>query len=179
MLIYGPPGVGKLAVGRQLAAATGFRLFHNHLTINAVSALFPRDSEPWTRLLNRMRREVFAEATRQHLDLIYTSADEPTPENLEGIRFRLAPVWAGGGSVLFVQLVCDRPELMARVQNPDRLEQDKLTDPEVLSNLLSTYDMFKALPFEPLLRIDSTRLSAGQVAAQIAEHYSLTRPGIR
>ena len=36
VILYGPPGVGKLTVGRELAARTGFKLFHNHLTVDLV-----------------------------------------------------------------------------------------------------------------------------------------------
>jgi len=39
LFIYGPAAVGKLTVARELAKLTGFRLFHNHLTVDAVMAL--------------------------------------------------------------------------------------------------------------------------------------------
>ena len=41
VVLYGPPGVGKLTVGGELATLTGFRLFHNHLTVNLATAIFP------------------------------------------------------------------------------------------------------------------------------------------
>jgi hypothetical protein len=70
--LYGPPGVGKLAVGTALAALTGFRLFHNHLTVNLATAISPRESAAWVKLIRHVRRHVFAEATREDVDLIYT-----------------------------------------------------------------------------------------------------------
>jgi hypothetical protein len=48
-----------------------------------------------------------------------------------------------------------------------------LTDPQVLADLLARSDFFATLPFAPHLRIDSTRMSAPEVAALIAAHYSL------
>jgi hypothetical protein len=33
VFLYGPPAAGKFTVGRELAAITGFGLFHNHLTL--------------------------------------------------------------------------------------------------------------------------------------------------
>jgi hypothetical protein len=53
--LYGPPGVGKLTVGTSLAALTGFRLFHNHLTVNLATAVFPRETEPWRELIRHVR----------------------------------------------------------------------------------------------------------------------------
>ena len=62
VLLYGPPGVGKYTVGLELTARTGFRLLHNHLTVNLVSAVFERDSEIWLRMLRRLRRDMLTEA---------------------------------------------------------------------------------------------------------------------
>ena len=47
VLIHGAPAVGKLSVARELAKLTGFRLFHNHLTVDLVSAVFPFGSQPF------------------------------------------------------------------------------------------------------------------------------------
>ncbi len=58
VFLYGPPGVGKFPVGSELARLTGFKLFHNHLPVNLVSAVFERGSEVWLNLLRRIRRQV-------------------------------------------------------------------------------------------------------------------------
>jgi len=39
--LYGPPGVGKLTVARELVALTGLKLLHNHLTVNLVKMKLP------------------------------------------------------------------------------------------------------------------------------------------
>jgi hypothetical protein len=61
VFLYGPPGVGKLTVGRELAALTGFKLFHNHLGVNAVRAVFPPGTEPWNRLVGQLWIAVLVE----------------------------------------------------------------------------------------------------------------------
>ena len=40
IFLYGAPGTGKLTVARELAALTGYRLFHNHLTVDLAKAIF-------------------------------------------------------------------------------------------------------------------------------------------
>lgn len=50
IFIYGPAAAGKLTVARVLAEQTGVALFHNHLVVDAVMAVFPFGSEPFVRL---------------------------------------------------------------------------------------------------------------------------------
>jgi hypothetical protein len=170
VLLYGPPGVGKLSAGTELAALTGFKLFHNHLTVNMLRAVFPFGSEPWRRLLYQFRRDVFAEAARQGIDLVFTAAAKAAPEYAAVVRSWCEPVWSEDGQVLFVQLVCDREELLKRVQNESRRALDKLTDPQ---RLVDQFDLDVTLPFAPHLRIDSTHMGPAEVAAQIAQHFAL------
>jgi shikimate kinase len=168
--LYGPPGVGKLTVGTELATLTGFRLFHNHLTVNLATAIFPRVSSAWVRIIRHVRRHVFAEAAREGVNLIYTGVYNATADQAETIETMLEPVRAGGGTVVFAQLQCDRDDLVRRVQNESRRRSEKLTDPRVL---LERYDLTTTLPFTPHLRLDTTHLSPADAAAQIAGHYAL------
>lgn len=171
MFLYGPPGVGKLTVGNALSALTGFKLFHNHLTINLVTSIFPPNSEAWNRLARRIRLDVFAEAAYEGVDLIFTRAPR-TGDDEEVVRVRtmLEPIRSIGGTVLFVQLACDREELLRRVRRDDRLARSKLTDPEILIDM---YDLGATLPFEPHLRLDITHTPPERAAIQIAEHFQI------
>jgi shikimate kinase len=40
VILFGPPAVGKMTVGQQLANLTGFKLFHNHMTIELALNFF-------------------------------------------------------------------------------------------------------------------------------------------
>ena len=40
VFLYGPPAVGKFTVAKELAALTGFKLFHNHLTVDVATSIF-------------------------------------------------------------------------------------------------------------------------------------------
>jgi shikimate kinase len=40
VLIFGPPAVGKMTVGHEVAQRTGFKLFHNHLSIEPLLGIF-------------------------------------------------------------------------------------------------------------------------------------------
>lgn len=38
LFLHGPPATGKYTVGRELAALTGWELYHNHLVVDEVLA---------------------------------------------------------------------------------------------------------------------------------------------
>ena len=97
VFLYRPPGVGKLTVGQVLARLTGFRLVHDHLTVDLVSAVFPFQSDPWTRLLRRVKRDVYAAAVAEDVDIIITGVYAGTPAAMDEWRTMLEPIGAGGG----------------------------------------------------------------------------------
>lgn len=72
VFIYGPPASGKLTVAKELAKLTGFRLFHNHISIKLVQSLFEFGSKPFWRLTDKYRREMIEEATKEGVDTIFT-----------------------------------------------------------------------------------------------------------
>ena len=115
---------------------------------------------------------MFAEAADQGVDLILTRAPRTADQaEVDRVRTMIEPVRLAGGTVLFVQLACDREELLVRVQTDARRAHNKLTDPEVLVDL---FDLNATLPFDPHLRIDTTHLSPTEAAARIASHFALS-----
>jgi hypothetical protein len=85
VFIYGPPGVGKLSVATELAAAstsaralTGFKLFDNHVRFNFAQRLFDFGSERFWKLESRLSRLILEEALDAKVSLISTFI-APTP----------------------------------------------------------------------------------------------------
>ena len=46
LFIVGPPAVGKMPVGHEIAQRTGLRLFHSHLRIEPVLRFFEFGTPP-------------------------------------------------------------------------------------------------------------------------------------
>jgi hypothetical protein len=173
VFLYGPPGVGKFTVGCALAERTGFKLLHNHITVNVVSALFQRETEVWVRLLRNIRRELMHEAALANVSVILTAAYVPTEEHLEGWRYYLEPARTAGASIVYVQLTCTPDELLRRVQSPSRRALDKLVDPVRLSQLMERQDMFGTAPLQPHLTVDVTNTHPQTAADTIVRQFQL------
>ena len=76
VFLYGPAASGKLTIAREIARLTGFAVFHNHLIVDAVLAVFPFGSEPFVRLREQFWMATFAEAAAHGRSLVFTFAPE-------------------------------------------------------------------------------------------------------
>ncbi|MBL9192297.1 MAG: shikimate kinase [Opitutaceae bacterium] len=171
LFIHGPAASGKLTTARAVQARTGYRLFHNHLVVDTLLAVFPFGSEPFVRLREAMWLSVFDAAAREGTDLIFTFAPEATvtPGFIDAT---LTTVGAAGGKVLFVELVCPVPELERRMENPSRAEFKKLRSVALFREIRQgTAFHYPTLP--PGLQIDTQHSSAEDSARRIIAHYGL------
>jgi hypothetical protein len=167
IFIYGQAAAGKLTVARELSRLTGLPVFHNHLVVDAVGAVFPFGSEPFVRLRERFWLDVFREAAAGGRSLIFTFAPEPTveadfPRRVQGL------VADGGGEVVFVRLDMPAHEQERRIDAASRAEFGKLRSLDLLRELRPAFDAaLDGMP-EPRLTIDTGRTSAAETAARIA-----------
>src|ERR1700749_1982483 len=114
IFIYGPIASGKLTIARELASRTGMSLFHNHLVVDAVGAVFPFGSKAFVRLREQFWLSVFEAAAQNGCSLIFTFVPEPTVDPAFPERVREL-VRSAGGEVTFVELVISREEQERRL----------------------------------------------------------------
>ena len=89
VVIFGPPAVGKMTVGRELAHRTGLKLLHNHMTIELLLQFFDFGSPPFRRLTREFRSRLFEEVAGSELPgLIFTFA---WALNLESDKAHVGP----------------------------------------------------------------------------------------
>lgn len=168
VFIYGPIASGKLTVARQLAKRTNMALFHNHLIVDAVGAVFPFGSEAFIRLREQFWMTVFAEAARDGRSLIFTFAPEPTvtPNFAERVR---ELVHSTGGEVMFVKLAVPPEEQERRLAAPDRAAFGKLQSLDLLRRLRDELAVCMAAMPEPALAIDTGAVTAEEAAEAIIQ----------
>jgi hypothetical protein len=169
--LYGPPAVGKLTVATELQRRTGFRLFHNHLTVNAIRSVFEFRSDPFLEVVHRTRLDVFETAARHGIDVIFTNNSIWAVPNGRSLFVAFARqarerVEAAGGRVIFVQLSAPSEILDARVDAPSRNDHGKLVERGRLQELLLLHDPEPLHPDD--LVIDTSTTSPEDAAATIA-----------
>jgi len=172
--LHGPPGVGKLTVGRHLEEQTGFILIHDHLTIETAAAVFSFAAPGFSELRSKLFSTLVDAACSTQRGIIVTHADDvfwrPSFSEIlsacsEKRRYAISRAF----------LRCARNEHEHRISNPERARYQKITDIERLDQLI------RAGEFEPTqvapddLLIDTTKQSASEVAATIALSLGIMR----
>lgn len=134
IFIHGAPAVGKLTIARELASLTGFRLFHNHLTVDLVASVFDFGSEPFILLREQIWLTVFHEAAQENISLIFTFNPESTVRE-RFIQDTIDVIEAGQGKVIFIELTCSTDEMERRLQDSSRAQYGKLRSLEQFQEL--------------------------------------------
>ena len=174
VFIHGPAAVGKLTVARALAGITGFAVFHNHLTVDAPTSVFPFGSEPFVALREQIWRSVFGEAARRGTPLIFTFTPEKTVRP-SFVADTIEVVESAGGHVLFVKLTCHPEELECRIEDRSRSEYGKLRSRDLFRELASAGAFeYPELPDSGLV-IDTGHTTSQASAARICEFFGLRR----
>ena len=172
VLLYGPPAAGKLSVAGHLAALTGFKVFHNHSSIDLAESVFERGTPAFGRVVTGVRRLVFEEAARGGVDLIFTYV-YAHPHDAGEMAWMIRAVEENGGEVELVHLTCTPEALKTRVGEASRGAFRKITSVEVLTGLLERYDLFSPYAEREGLHFDTTDLPANAVAREISDRLGL------
>jgi shikimate kinase len=78
LFVVGPPAVGKMTVGKEIADRTGLRLFHNHMMIEPVLHFFDYEDPAFGRLVEEFRIRIFEEVAASDLSPVGSSTTSPT-----------------------------------------------------------------------------------------------------
>jgi hypothetical protein len=183
LVIVGPPAVGKMTVGHEIAQRTGLRLFHNHHTIDLVLRFFDYGSPPFQRLVSEFRRRIFEEVAASDLPgMIFTyvwAFDDP--RDAAAVEQYAIVFRQRGGRVVFAELEASQAERLRRNATEFRLaEKPSKRDIDASQRRLLEHDEQYQLNSRGVydhradyLRLDTTDLAAGAVAERIIAHFNL------
>jgi len=181
VIIFGPPAVGKMTVGYELAKLTGFKLFHNHMTIELVLNFFNFGQPQFHRLVGEFRRRLFEEIAASDLPgLIFTYVWALDQASDKAFIDGSCHLFRGkGGEVYFVELEAEQSERLRRNESEFRLAEkpSKRQVEESRRRLLENdqkYKLNSAGDFffeENYLKINNTNLSASEVARKIMDAF--------
>ena len=172
-VIYGLPGVGKLAVARELARLRpGYKLFHIHLLADMLEPVFGFDGRGFIRLRDRIWPMVIEQAVADGIPGLITTFvfERSLPDDLvPNVRDHVVEK---GGGVRFVHLVCDKAENDRRLQSAERTRFRKMTSVDVFNRILDSGHFTAPEGLGDTLMLDTTELSAAQAADRIAQHWA-------
>ncbi|MEO0403110.1 MAG: AAA family ATPase [Pseudomonadota bacterium] len=180
IILIGPHAVGKMTVGQELERLSGFKLFHNHVTIEMVAPFFSYSTPQGRRLVNRLRQTFFdafceSDAPGYIFTFVWAFGEPGEREYIEGITAQFEDK---GHDTYWVELEASLEERLRRNRTENRLQhkpskrdldwsERNLTESAQKHRLNSVDGEIERSRY---LRIDSTHRSAGQVAEQIWAH---------
>jgi hypothetical protein len=181
-LIVGPPAVGKMTVGQALAAKTGYKMLHNHLTLEPVRELFDFGTPSFLKLLHHFRCMLVTEAVNNDIDgLIMTFCwgfEKPSDQIFFDELTEI--VTSARGEVFFAELRTDFETRLQRNVTENRLhhkpfKRDLVESERQLRSLeIRTFNTSESYPPpypDRWLTIDNTDIPPGDVADQIITHF--------
>ena len=188
VFIVGPPAVGKMTVGIELARRTSLKLFHNHQTIDLILQFFAHSTPPFHRLVGEFRRRILEEVAGSDLPgLIFTyvwAFDDPSDT---AVVEEYASIFrANGGRVVIVELETTQAERLRRNETELRLaekpsKRDVAQSRRRLLEADAAYRMNSNGQFDgraDYLRIDNTHLSPEAVAERVIAVFDLPRAAV-
>ncbi len=182
IVIFGPPAVGKMTVGREIVARSEFRLVHNHNLIEPLLELFDYGTPPFMKLLLEFRNRLVEEAAEAEVDLVLTYVWALQLESDAKFLAEQVGIYrAAGGEVFLVELYADLPTRLDRNATELRLlhkpskrnvEWSHGNVRELESHVMNTSDdertpAHDVLDAYPQLGIDNSELEPGEVAEHI------------
>jgi shikimate kinase len=173
VFIYGPPASGKLTVATELAKLTGFKLFHNHVSIQFVQSVFEFGTKTFWRLTGKYRLEMLEEASKERVDTIFTFVYSKGEDD-RFVRQVVQKIRSHGGRVCFVRLYCNREELVRRAKASQRKRTGKVGTEKILNDLFRKHNLDFEIPFRKSLSVDTTNRTPRNVAKSIARQYRLS-----
>ena len=161
----------KLTVAEKLAELTGYKLFHNHLIADFITSIFGFGTATSSRLKKEIRLIFLKELLKEKISGIITTSTYQKLEDDTFIKELIETI--EGGELCFVQLICDKNELLKRAIGESRKRFDKAKTEQEIENYLNKGDFFSPIPYKKSLIIDNTNATPENVVKQIKDFYNL------
>jgi hypothetical protein len=176
--LIGHYGVGKLTIGKEIAAATGARLFDNHLANNVIFALIREDGKTkipegaWD-LIMTIRRQALtamAELASPEASFVLTNAlMEGDPMDRQAYDEVVETAARRGSTFVPVFLSASDEAHAQRIPSAEREARLKMTD-SAGAALVRQSKPLLAVDHANRLDLDTTNLPASEAALRVIAH---------
>lgn len=174
LFFYGPPAAGKLTVAKELSKQTGYKIFHNHLTIDLIESLFDRGTKTFDEFVTKYRLELIEAAARENVKgLIFTYVYAGTKADDVFVKKIITIVQKHKGTVSFIQFLCPQNVLQKRINHVSRKKLSKIKTIKILNSVMKQYDLYQSVPYCDSFTVDTAKLSAKEAASSIQNYCKL------
>ena len=166
-MIYGPSGIGKESVGRELAKRNGWHVFPQHLAFDVACAVigFGNDGfEAYQRKICLDAIQKLLENNAKGVVLTFCYVHPLSDYFIEGL---LEFLHESDISANFIRLTCDYDEHVKRVTNTGRHNTNKIQSKEYLDDYLERFNFSVNIPNVKTFQIDNTAMSIEATAKEI------------
>lgn len=184
VIIFGPAAVGKMTVGKALAEMTDMKLFHNHMSIEAIRPIFDFGTPQFNRLVGMIRFETFKEVAKSDLEgLIFTFVWALDLAEEDEYVDRIVNIFeAENAEVFYVELEADTVTRLVRNKGETRLlEKPSKREFELSERALLQDDRDYQLNTREgefkrpnHLKINNEGVEPEEVAKRIVEHFNFS-----
>lgn len=165
IVLYGPPAAGKYTIAKAVAERTGYKLFHNHLTVDLLKSVFEFGTPEFFRLSQNIRLDIFEQAAKLDVPgIVFTFVYEKPTDN-DFVRRLVERIKSHGSEIIFIQIYCEKEVLLQRVTQESRKQFRKLKTQAGLLNTLAGGDQTSAIDIVESSKIDSTHLTVNETVA--------------
>ena len=170
IFLYGPPASGKYTIAKAIAQKTGYKLFHNHLTVDLAKGVFDYGTKAFWELIHKIRLDIFEKAAKENISgMIFTYVYEKDNDD-SFVKQVLEKVNSNGGEIVFIQIYCDKETLLKRVKEDSRKQFQKVKTEEGLLEMLGKGDLLSSIPFVQNHKIDNTNLTVTETITKALEY---------
>ncbi|MBL9214907.1 MAG: AAA family ATPase [Opitutaceae bacterium] len=172
VFLHGPAAAGKYTVGRELAALTGFELYHNHQVVDAVLQRHAFGTPDFVLLRDRLWRGHLAEAAAADRSLIFTfNPENSVPQAFVDWLFAALP--RPGVRLRSVELTAPEAVIEDRLASAQRRQFRKLTDRALYRKLRDAGAFASPVIPRSDLRLDTGALAPAEAARRIVAEFGL------
>ena len=166
-MIYGPSGIGKESVGRELAKRNDWHVFPQHLAFDVACAVIGFGNDGFEAYQRKICLDAFKTLYEKNTKgVVFTFCYVHPFSNyfIEGLFDFLNK---SGINANFVRLSCEYEEHVKRVTNTSRCNTNKIQSKEYLDDYLKRFDFSVDIPNVKTIHIDNTAMSIETSAAEI------------
>ena len=181
VIIIGSGAVGKMTVGQELMKITDLRLFHNHMAIEPVLAVFNRFNNSAVSRIREVFFDEFAQSDNYGLIFTYMWAfDEQSDwDYIESVKQNFLK-HNPETEFYYVELIAPQEVRLKRNGTENRLKnKPSKRDVETSNSRIKNEDTYRLvsrpgeIPFPNYLRIENADVPAAEAAKMIKERFSL------